>query len=666
MTRNRVVPSTFRRVAPLLCLLGAACSRQPSESAAPQSSSLSSPAPIPAIVAASRPSKPVIVVGLDGADWQLLDRYMAGGSMPNLQRLVAEGSSGMLETIHPPLSPLIWTTMMTGMSPLQHHILDFVRFNPGSGQKEPITSDERRTPAIWNMASWGGRRVGVFGLWATYPAEAVNGLIVSDRLFTFLFKETEPPEGVVFPRNQEPWARAVVDRAARAVTFAELKTYLPWLTNAEYEAALKADDPYAHPVSALRRTLVETRLYDTLAREWIERSRPDLAIVYFQGTDSIGHTFAPFAPPRQPAIDAADYEKYRAVPGRYFAEVDTLLGRYRRIAEQQGATLVVVSDHGFAWGEDRPTQLSSNAQATAAKWHHKQGIYLLWGPGITAHAREQASAGTVTQVCSTLLALSGLPANDRDKATPLPGTPAGVGRSVNYQAQYRPARAAKVTSATRAADEETLQKLRSLGYLGSGESRTGNRTVEATRSAGSYNNEGLLLKAEGRKADAIAAFENALVVDPNLASALWNLSDLLFENPGSLDRSDALLVGAFGAGLPEGPKFLIGRAIGYQRAGQVARSVKLLEEAVKARPEEIELWLFLGRYHVEAGECPAAVRDFERATRLAPRNAGAFASLGLARACTGDRVAARRELERSLELDPTQMPVRAYLRKLGG
>ena len=78
------------------------------------------------------PAPRVIVVGLDAADWQMLDGYCADGTMPNLARLVREGRSGILNTFQPPLSPLIWTTMMTGTSPVQHRILDFTRFNPFS------------------------------------------------------------------------------------------------------------------------------------------------------------------------------------------------------------------------------------------------------------------------------------------------------------------------------------------------------------------------------------------------------------------------------------------------------------------------------------------------------------------------------------------------------
>src|SRR5881397_3918544 len=73
--------------------------------------------PIPDIASRVRPARPVIFIGLDGADWQLLDRYMASGAMPNLKRLASTGVSGPLETEHPPLSPIVWTTMMTGVSP---------------------------------------------------------------------------------------------------------------------------------------------------------------------------------------------------------------------------------------------------------------------------------------------------------------------------------------------------------------------------------------------------------------------------------------------------------------------------------------------------------------------------------------------------------------------
>jgi Tfp pilus assembly protein PilF len=617
------------------------------------------PGPVDAVKSATSKGRRVIFVGLDGADWSLLDRYVAAGTMPNLKRLLAEGASGTLDTISPPLSPLIWTTMMTGVSPLQHRVLDFLRVNPATSRPEPITSDERKAPAIWNMATNGGKTVAVFGLWATYPAEAVNGLMVSDRLFTFLYSESQPPPRAVFPESAESWARQGLKQAQDGVGFEEVRAYLPWLTKAEYDTATATVDPYAHPVSALRRILVETRVYDTLARDWIAREHPDLAAVYIQGTDSIGHVFAPYAPPRQPSVSPADYERYKDVPAQFFQSLDRMLGSYIELARSTGSVLMLASDHGFQWGEGRPATLSSAANTTAAKWHSKEGIYLLWGPGVTSSGGH-VNHGSVTQVCATLLALAGLPAGKGLSGPALPGAGTPSSQTVDYAVYYSPAAPAAPASAqASSADDDAIEKLRALGYIGAA-GGSGGRPF-GTRTGGSLNNEGLLLKAEGKTKEAADAFDTAISVDPNLASALWNLSDMLFAEGAQLDKSDDLLVRAYAHGLPEGTKFLIGRAIGYQRDGKVTRSIALLNQAIAARADDPELWLFRGRYKVERNDCGSAVTDFQQAVKLVPTNAAAFASLGLAQSCAGDAAAARASFEQSLRLDPNQPRVRAFL-----
>jgi predicted AlkP superfamily phosphohydrolase/phosphomutase len=303
----------MRRLALIVLLLTAAC-RQP-----------------------ERP--PVLFLGLDGADWQLLDPYLRNGTMPNLAALAKEGRAGVLTTIQPPLSPLVWTTMMTGTSPLEHGILDFTRRNPKTGAEEPITREERRVPAVWNLADLEGRTSAVFGMWATWPAEPVRGLMVADRFFSFTSRDRPP--GIVHPPDREAWARETLDRVERETGYDDLHEYLPWLDQTAYEEAAARPDPYAHPVSALRRILVETHAYDALARSWLDKETPDLTILYFQGTDTLGHVFAPYAPPRQPGVSEGDFERYRHVPELYFAEVDRLLGAWRKWAADHGAVLMI-------------------------------------------------------------------------------------------------------------------------------------------------------------------------------------------------------------------------------------------------------------------------------------------------------------------------------------
>jgi Flp pilus assembly protein TadD len=594
-------------------------------------------------------------VGLDGADWELLDEYMARGVMPILAGLTRDGRAGILTTQHPPLSPLVWTTMMTGADPLEHGILDFTRFHPGTGAREPITSDERRVPAVWNMVTWSGKRVSVLGLWATWPAEPVNGLLVSDRLFSFQYRERAPPPGIVFPESRRKWAASVLDRAEREIGLAALQSYLPWLEGREYRALEAKSDSYAHPVTALRRILIETRVYHELARDAWAGERPDLGIVYIQGTDTIGHVFAPYAPPRQAGIQAEDFEHYSRVPDRYFAYVDGLLGEYRRWAQEAGAVLMIASDHGFHWKEGRPGPGTSLAAPTAGRWHRDEGIFLLWGPGVAPASRGRERSG-VGQVCATLLALLGLPGGKGLIGPPLPGTPRTTEAIIDYRAFYHAPPAPRPETEPTASLEE-IEKLRALGYIGTGETAGApahGSGPDATRTPGSWNNEGLILRERGRREDAARAFERAIALDPRQASALWNLSELLFAQGRDPSRSDQLLVRAAACGLSDGVKAVVGRAIARQRAKETSGSLALLDDAIAALPAEAELYLFRGRYRIDRRECEGALADFQQSVRLDARNASGWASSGVARLCLGDRGGAAKDFRRSLDLDPDQ------------
>jgi Flp pilus assembly protein TadD len=410
--------------------------------------------------------------------------------------------------------------------------------------------------------------------------------------------------------------------------------------------------------------LIETTVYGDLSLQWIREQRPDLTVVYFQSTDTVGHVFAPYAPPRQTAITPEDYARYSAVPEKFFRALDERIAQYRDAAAATGGVLMLASDHGFLWGEGRPSRLSSVATASAAKWHAPQGMYLIWGTGIPAKPGHTAQ-GDVQQVAPTLLSLAGLPPGRDVNGEPLDGAAPVKAPRADYAAHYRPA-AGPATSAGRSpTDREALANLRSLGYIGAGESDTapaGSRG--STRTPGSFNNEGVIFKERGKLPQAIEAFEKALALDPHLVSAQWNLSDVLYAMGQDLDRSDALLLRAIAGGLPDGAKFVVGRAIAYQRTGNTARSLSLMSAAVDAGPRDAELWLFRGRYRIDSGDCRGAAADFDRAVGLAPVSAAAQAARGLARLCLGDRSGARAAFEQSLQIDPAQPRIREYLKSL--
>jgi len=315
---------------------------------------------------------------------------------------------------------------------------------------------------------------------------------------------------------RQTWAEQRISDAERSVDLARMREFLPSLSESDFAALSKTTDPYADPPAALRRILINTEIYRRLSLEYLRMRVPDLTIVYFEGTDTIGHVFAPFAPPKQPNISQADYDRYRGVPEKYFRYIDTILGDLIAVAERSHAVIVIASDHGFRWTEGRPAEISSTATATAAKWHRNQGIFV-----VSAAEGGGAPPKGIRDVCGFLRRLTGLPELDYSRffqrAAPPPAPRSGR------------------------ANEEALAKLRALGYIGSTESTRSAVPQNDTKTAGAYNNAGLIQRNEHRIDDAIASFERALAIDPRYASAMWNLSDLLHRQRKDPARADALL-----------------------------------------------------------------------------------------------------------------------------
>src|SRR5215467_12643946 len=73
-----------------------------------------------------KPPKKVFVLGVDGLDPTLLQQFMKAGSLPNFRRLISQGDFKPLKTTMPPLSPVAWSSFVTGMDPGGHAVFDFV------------------------------------------------------------------------------------------------------------------------------------------------------------------------------------------------------------------------------------------------------------------------------------------------------------------------------------------------------------------------------------------------------------------------------------------------------------------------------------------------------------------------------------------------------------
>jgi predicted AlkP superfamily phosphohydrolase/phosphomutase/tetratricopeptide (TPR) repeat protein len=587
---------------------------------------------------------PVIWLGLDGLDWELLDGLAAAGGMPNWKRLTEEGYSARLASFSPLLSPLLWTSAATGVGPDVHRVLDFQEVDPRTGRKVPISGRSRDVAAVWNYASGAGRTVGVVGWWATHPAEQVDGFFVSDHASPILF-ERSSYAGVVYPAALEPAVRETVAGRGR-VDDDELGG---WISG--------ADAPAAERRESLRRILGATRASHLLARELYDRQLPDLLVLYLEGTDEIGHVFGSYAPPKLSCVSDADAARYGGVVARYYALVDSVLGQWMRRAEEDGATLIVHSDHGFKWGSERPCDFGSKDAATAAFWHRPNGVFAAWG-GSARKAAGRAEAA-ILDVAPTVLSLLELPADPRMPGKPLAAAFTGLpqpGRE-SWLAET-PVRRLAAAEVSPEESSEYTRKLIALGYISGADTQPlappgGDRPG---MTEGAWNNLGTFLRDTRNDArGARQAFEKSLQLRPDYPAALFNLA-VLERAAGRHDAAADWLMRSLNAQKADPGPAVTAWAREYEKTGRQAAARSLLLRARREHPGSEEIARAYGHLLQRSGDCEGALQvlaPFEAATRQ-PRTINALA---LFQTCLGNRPEVVRLLERSLALDPNQPEV---------
>ena len=644
-------------------LLALACGQAREKAASSPPVSVSRPAAAgPAVDAADvgerarRPAgsrSPVIWLGLDGLDWVLLDRLTAEGKMPNWKRLTSEGYSATLKSFMPVLSPIVWTSIATGVGPDIHRVLDFQEVDSASGQKVPISGRSRAVPAIWNVATASGRSVGVVGWWATHPAEEVSGFFVSDHVSPILF-DALPRTGVAYPPSLSQGVEQVLARDG-VVVDAELGRFVA-LPEAEIRRA-RDGGGLESPVVALARIVGSTRVQQRIGRDLYDKNLPDLMMLYFEGTDAIGHVFAPYAPPRMPCISEEDFTRYRGAVDEYYALVDRLLGQWMRRAGEDGATLIVNSDHGFKWGAERPCETSSLRAAAAPFWHRLDGVLAVWGARVAASAERKSAS--VLDLAPTVSALLGIPVDRLAGGKVLGPAFHGLetpGRRDVFGTVAVRRLAQEAVSAEAASDY--AKRLMALGYLSGGEATKlappgGDRPGLTEKS---WHNLGLYMRdTKGDLGAAEAAFHKAVELQPTYVAPQFNLAGL-YRDRGDDRQAIEWLVRSCQAGHADPEGTILQWYVDYDAAGKRAAARQVLERGVQAYPSSEAIARELGLVHYRARHCTAAwdaVARFEAVSRTPDT----LNVLALFQGCLGRREESIAYFERSLAIRPDQPAV---------
>ncbi|MCL5318565.1 MAG: alkaline phosphatase family protein [Thaumarchaeota archaeon] len=120
----------------------------------------------------------VLVIGLDGATWRVINQLISQGELPTLQRIIANGSSGTLTTIVPPLTPPAWVSSVTGVNPGKHNIYDFISHS--NYKSSFVNATNMRAEPIWRILSRAGLRYVVINVPVTFPPDRNdNGVMIS-------------------------------------------------------------------------------------------------------------------------------------------------------------------------------------------------------------------------------------------------------------------------------------------------------------------------------------------------------------------------------------------------------------------------------------------------------------------------------------------------------
>jgi predicted AlkP superfamily phosphohydrolase/phosphomutase len=252
--------------------------------------------------------RPLFVIGLDGTPYTFLKKEIGEGSLPHMADLFSRGGLAQMETEIPTISSVAWASFMTGVNPGEHGIFGFTDRRPGSYELFFPNYNDLKAEPIWDRISREGGRCCVINVPSTYPARALNGVLVS---------------GFVAPNLE------------RAVYPAEAYGYLSKSGYRIDVDAAKARDSLDLLIEDLHVTLEKRReamLHFHAQEDW------DFFMCVFTGTDRLHHFLWSHYEEGDPV--------YKAEFLRYYRRLDEIVGEYVALLPDDAA-LFMLSDHGF-------------------------------------------------------------------------------------------------------------------------------------------------------------------------------------------------------------------------------------------------------------------------------------------------------------------------------
>lgn len=282
----------------------------------------------------------VFLYGIDGATWDVINPLIEKGKLPNLKRLIEDGVSGILKSLDPPVSPMVWTSIATGKLPSKHGVRDFI-----------VNSESVRTKRIWNILQEKGWKIGLMDYLVTWPPEKVNGFCVPSHFAQGT--ETYPRELewlnklLIESKKEEKLSLRrkfsyVVKFLTNGVTFNTLMNVILFQVSKSLRKLNFYD--YFYPVRKIK-IAIRSDILISLSRKF----KVDFIAYINNIVDATSHNYWKFYKPEEFSKDLIkqdELKKYESFLPDAYIESDKLLGKILRVLDDN-SVLMVASDHGF-------------------------------------------------------------------------------------------------------------------------------------------------------------------------------------------------------------------------------------------------------------------------------------------------------------------------------
>jgi predicted AlkP superfamily phosphohydrolase/phosphomutase len=262
-----------------------------------------------------------LVIGLDGATFDLIKPWAADGQLPALSHLMNQGAHASLDSTIPPMTAPAWTSFATGTNPGRHRLYDWIMREPDSYHFSPVTALDGTSPTIYTLLSQAGRRVCALNIPMTYPPMPVNGVMVAGMPAPDLHSSITYPDGLYQEILQHVGDYILYPDPGQAYSEAGVEPFLQRL---------------------YRCTELRIRTFDYLR----QRDAWDFAMMVFNGTDTICHALWKYMDRDHPLHNPRLSAKFGNAIRDYYQYIDAYLSKVIETLDSD-TTLILMSDHGF-------------------------------------------------------------------------------------------------------------------------------------------------------------------------------------------------------------------------------------------------------------------------------------------------------------------------------